>query len=360
MTDVDEDYKPQKNAEQQGGLFLLISGAFFGLCSAGATYMGFRPNTGFFTALVGIPLWGAALGAGIITGAYFAQRRRIFASILLIITASITVVNWYIDTISLTEVSANNEERRVDHNTRVSGAAAKLNQSVTRKTEIDTFMERARHEDPVVVMDAQRQLKDLGFYVPGVGVDEFGRECGVLRTKIDGVRGGCTEVALQAWQQFYKIPEELRELETSIKENGEIAKVATIDEPSMFDKRAARMTAIVINVLAFMCTVGAGYARRGESELAKVLAEKKALRAEMSEKQKKIDKRIAQNREDMARREKQLLAEIEHREKLVQMSIEQKNRATQERSAAVTEALGRLQKMTGQIVRDMKQDGSVG
>ncbi len=360
MSEDIENEKTHQTAEQFAGVILIGAGAWFGLCSAGATYMGFETNTGFFTALVGIPLWLTALGLGIATGSYFAQRRTIFALILLLVTGCLTFVNGYIDTISLTEVSANREEDRLAHNTRVKGARDVLNKSVQRKTEIDDFMARARHENPDVVKDAQRQLKDLGFYVPGV-VDE----CTVGRTRIDGERGGCTEEALQAWQQFYRIPEELRDLEIAIKENGELAKIATIDEPSIFTKDVAEIVAIIMNLLAFVCTVGAGYFRRGESELEKVKAERRAMNKEVKRRDDELTRREQIMVEEIERRERHMEEdmqrhkdEMSRREQQLIKKLQQRKDVARQRTQQLENAFSEMRKMVNVMVSDInKREG---
>jgi hypothetical protein len=337
MTD-EQEIKKKITAEQVAGRVLAFAGLFFGICSAGATYMGFKDNTGFFTSLVGIPLWLTALGFGMATGACFSTGKRVMGVFLFIFVGCLTCLNGVIDDISLREVSKVREEARLAWNENIRGAAIVVERSETRLIQIDEFMQRARSEDIEIVKDAQRELKDLGYYV----ADALSDECTPGRTRIDGSRGGCTEEALQAWSSFNGIPDEIRSLNAAVKENAEWAKEAVIEEPSIFTAAVARLTAIIMNLLALTCTVGAGYFNKGQTEIERMIQLHNELREEMAEREEAMRDEKERLLEDMARRERNLEERIEiHKER------------SGSRNSRIADAMKMLKEQTDEMTKVM-------
>ncbi len=336
--EYDEDGYKKRRIKNYVPLILASAGVFFGMCSAGATYMGFKDNTGFWTSLVGIPLWLCSLAFGIWAGRLLANLKIIVGSLLAIFVTFLSVVNGVIDDVSLREVAATNEENRLSWNANVLGAKEVLIRSTDRLEEINVFMAKARHKPDDCdndncpsdqVIEAQTILRDLGFYLGSANVrDENGKLCTTGRTRLDGIRGGCTEAALIAWSEFNSIPEEIRALNEAIAESENMAGEATIDEPSIFDAQAARIVAIMINVLAFACTVGSGVASRGQSELEIQRAEQREFRAE-------IESRETAMKDEMERVKLEAKEDVKKAKENADMRIKQSEDAIQLREQQI-------------------------
>ncbi len=255
------------SAKQQAGWMFSAANAILAFASSGATYLAIEPKAGAIVGIIGAAFVLIVSGAGRASGAYYAERSWIMGTIFFVILSGTCFVDYRTNDMGLKEVATKSENVRKAFNASIQSAKDAIALAVTEIARLEGFMAKAQSGDPADVMDAQRKLKDLGFY----------------DGRIDGERGSRTDAAMTRWSEINGVATALADHRETIRKETPNAALEPNNEASFFTVEMAGLLAYVISAGSLACSfIGGFLCSNGnkKSELELIQAEREALAAE--------------------------------------------------------------------------------